>query len=84
MFILVMYKRNIFVLILSLSQATYDISRSQVQSIQAGSRRAVQSFKYHCRNSVATVIFRANNGKEIAPSEIIYDGCQVNRIHCCI
>lgn len=61
-------------------QLSYDIPKNQVQSLQASSHHASQNFKYFCRNSAASVIFRTSNGKEITASQTIYDGCQVQSI----
>lgn len=63
-------------------QFSYDIPKSQVQSIRAGSRHASQNFRYICHNSAASVIFRTNNGKEISATDTLYNGCQVYKNRC--
>lgn len=60
-------------------QLNYDIPTSQLEFLRVGSRHATQTFTYHCRNSAASVIFRTQNNREITPTKVIYDGCQVSR-----
>ncbi len=66
-----------------LSQLNYDITKTQLEFIRVGSRHATQTFTYRCKHSSASVIFRTQNNKEITPTKVLYDGCQVGDILSC-
>lgn len=59
---------------------SYVITKSQLESLRVGSRFGTQTFTYHCRNSAASVLFKTQNNKEITPTGVLYDGCQVRPI----
>ena len=65
---------NLYVVRLQLS---YNMPKTQLEFLQVSSRFASQTFTYHCRNSVASVIFKTQNNKEISATNILHDGCQV-------
>ena len=56
---------------------SYNVPKSQVQLLRAGSRRASQSFKYECHDSIASLVFRGSNGNEISATQTLHNGCQV-------
>lgn len=59
----------------------YDVPKSQLNFIRIGSRYAVQTLTYKCRNSEASVILQTQINSDITPTSVKYDGCQGRPSH---